>query len=114
MKSTAILLIGLLAVSACRQADSTDKPAVITDDSLVTLLVDLHLADSVNNSLNPADIAAKGIDTTFEGAVLEKHHISHDEFRAIMRYHIDHPDGLVKIYDRVIENLNQRQRPVRN
>ena len=108
-----VVICYALLILSCSPSGTEKELPVIRKDSMVSVLVELHLADSVNNSLRTEDLVSKGIDTTYSSQVFANHGVNPERFRTDMQYYVSHPDELVQLYDQVIEQLNQRQRPDR-
>lgn len=100
-------LIALFAVSACSSGNttSTAKPDwVLDEDKMVDIIVDMRIADAAvysNTNKPPRD---KKKDWAF---IMKKHHVSDSVFRKSHDYYSEHPDEAEKIYERVIDKLNE-------
>lgn len=83
----------------------SNKPDwVISEDSMVLILVDLRIADAAvytNNKNIPRD---KKKDFEF---VFKKHHTSDSLFRKSHDYYAEHPEVAENIYERVIDELSE-------
>lgn len=105
-----LLAVSLISMSfSCAGRMEEASPASIDKDTLVAVLTDLYLSDatqvtgSISDAANNAGLAA------VRTGVLEKHRVPKERFMETMRYYADHPDELVIIYDKVIEELTRRQ-----
>ncbi len=88
---------------------SNNRPSssnIIPRDTLISLIVDLHIADVI--LLNPnvqskiSDISSNKLYQT----ILNNYHISKERFKKSMDYYASSPETLDSIYDIVIERLN--------
>ena len=95
--------------SSCGSGNVQSASPAIQEDTLVRLLVELHLADSVMASSEAMDIAARGADTAVENTVLARHGIDRKVFEETMKYYSDRPEEMVKLYDQGIEDLSSSQ-----
>lgn len=76
---------------------------------MVSLLVDLHLADAARGSNELADAVNGGAISTDYNTVLSQHRIKEEDFRTTMTYYSSHPEELAQLYDSVIEKLTALQ-----
>ncbi len=91
------------------------KKPYISEDTLVSLLVDIHLADGYLasnqkefiNHLKKIGIYKKeeGI-KDFYASVFKKHGVKNPDFYKTLEYYSFHQDELLKIYERVLDSLN--------
>lgn len=96
--------------------EDMQKP-YINEDSLVSLLVDIHLADSYlasnqqefANNLKKIGITKKeeGL-KDFYASVFKKHGVKNPDFYKTLEYYSFHQDELLKIYERVLDSLNMK------
>jgi hypothetical protein len=94
----------------------------INEDTLVSLLVDIHLADgylSVNKNDFVKHLKKIGVTKEGEGikgfyaSVFKKHGVTNTEFYKTLEYYSFHQDELLKIYERVLDSLNMRMDTIR-
>ncbi len=99
-----LLLIFSFFIS-CHSTEPT--PAnIIPKDSLVNIIVDLHLADAV--LLNPktqSKISTVPSNELYQ-TVLKKYHLRKERFIQSMNYYAEKPDVLDSVYYDVIEHLS--------
>lgn len=107
----------LFLVVSC--ADKQEKPATssaMPPDSLISparmvhILTDVHLIEAAlllerNEGLEPEDKPA-----FFYDGIFKKYNISRSRYDANMKYYADHPDEMTKIYDKVIQQIEARQK----
>jgi hypothetical protein len=101
---TGLLLI-LFLLSSCHHKNQLPRD-IIPNDSLVCIIVDLHLADAVllnqNTQSKISDISSNAL----YQSVLTKYHITKERFVNSMNYFAEKPEVLDSIYDKVIERLS--------
>ncbi len=107
MKKWAFILFLALLSASCSSLLS-DKPiGTLSEEQMTGLLVDIHLTEATLRLAN--DSLAKLSDSTDLrirfAQVFKKHNVTPDEFNRSLNYYMEHIDGLVKIYDDVINNL---------
>lgn len=107
----------LLLMVSC--ADKQENPAasgamppdsLISPARMVQILTDVHMIEAAlllerNEGLEPEDKPA-----FFYDGLFKKYNISRSRYDANMQYYADHPDEMTKIYDKVIQQIETRQR----
>ena len=98
------------------------KKPYINEDTLVALLVDIHLADGYlasnqqefANNLKKIGITKKeeGL-KDFYASVFKKHSVKNPDFYKTLEYYSFHQDELLKIYERVLDSLNMKMDKIR-
>lgn len=112
MNSRILLLIALswaIVMTACDVAKQDSRADLIRQDSLIGILTDLYLADAAHANGGISDAVDINNVAAVRAGVLKKQQVSAERFKATMRYYADHPDELVAVYDKVIEELSRRQ-----
>lgn len=98
-------LVNILFIS-CNRKQGVVTAEIIPKDSLINIIVDLHLADAV--LLNPitqskiSDISSNRLYKT----ILNKYGISRERFNNSINFYAETPIVLDSIYDKVIEKLS--------
>ncbi|GAB4448161.1 MAG: hypothetical protein Fur0028_03190 [Bacteroidales bacterium] len=109
MESKNRLVVIFLAFSllfSCSRKQKEIPSEIIQQDSLVNIIVDIHLADAI--LLNPltqskiSDISSNRLYKT----VLDKYGISRERFNKSIDFYAETPAVLDSIYDKVIEQLS--------
>jgi len=101
-------IIALAIVLQC----CTHQPgrrAEIKKDTLIALLVDIHLTDAYlqHRGMRPSkQIERDKIDNAY-GFILEKHKVTPNQFINTMQYYGNHPKEYEQIYNKVIEVLSK-------
>lgn len=108
-KFIAVLFIALIAVSCDFGLGKKQPEGILSNDQLVEVLVDVHIADAALTTL-----ALQRKDDTFKSSdfyqrVLEKHDVTREQFDNSMDYYSKKPLELEKIYDRVLTELSKRK-----
>ncbi len=97
---SAILLAGLLTLSACSAITSEDPP--IADSTMVEVLIELHLADARLDLQYDALPAVRD-------SILLKHGLDEPRFRAILDYYADHPEAYSALYTTVLDRISDER-----
>jgi hypothetical protein len=86
-----------------------DMALVVPSDSMVSLLIDLHMVDGIITTLKDRKKPTLHLSNEYFEAVLQKHAIDTAKFEESMRYYAFHTEELNKIYDKVIINLSKKE-----
>lgn len=100
-----ILFLALLAFVSC----SGDKKYIIPEKKMVSLLVDIHLADEIGTSKYELDPEMELDSAGLYGWVFSKHGVTREEFDSSMLYYAGKPDILNRIYTKVIAGLSKME-----
>ncbi len=101
-----IVFVTLVVFGLSCSTKSQAPEQLIPKDSMVNVIVDLHLADAI--LLNPmvqskiSDVSSNKLYET----VMNKHRITRQQFNESLEYYAKDPKVLDSIYDVVIEKLN--------
>lgn len=104
------IFILILLVSACGKSVEKKPRRLISRDRMISILVDIHLAESVyqtshytNNSLK------KYTESDFYYSILHKYKTADSVFEQSLIYYSGKPKEFEKIYSRVLNQLNEMQ-----
>lgn len=101
-----LLFLAIILFLSCNRKRGVVSSEIIPKDSLINIIVDLHLADAV--LLNPitqskiSDISSNRLYKT----VLNKYGITRARFNTSINFYAETPIVLDSIYDKVIEKLS--------
>lgn len=108
-----IALLPLLVLQfSCSEKNDRVPAAIIDKDSMVNILVDVHLAEAAsdNHGLTSPQInvhMAHKYDTLFRN-----HHTTYPVFKDSYEYYMNHPTMLSDIYSEVVSRLTTMQSTV--
>ncbi len=82
---------------------------IMSPDSMVQLIADLHLVDAkiAEGGLN--DSATKAIAPSYYSFVLKKHKLDTAMFNKNFRFYLGHPAYFNEMYARALDELSKRQ-----
>ena len=105
-RHTSLFIVLLLSISSC--SDSKEQPDyLIASDSLVGIMVDMHLVETAANlKLIGTDSLKPNYNQMFE-AIFKKHGITKTEFDSTLFFYSKKPDEMSGIYDKVLERLSE-------
>jgi hypothetical protein len=107
---TLVLIIAALASCYHGAKDANfEMSLVLPEDSMVTLLTDLHLAEGAVTALKSKQHPAGHLSSDYFETILIKHSINKEVFEESMRYYAFHSEKLDKIYEQVIIDLSMQE-----
>lgn len=100
-----IVSIILLSLLGCEQ----NKPGkeLIPPETLVPVLVDMHLLYSIQSSNAYRDLSRKVDSIDTHSYIFEKHHIDQAQFDSTIAWYSRHPKLFTDIYDQVVMQLSR-------
>ena len=105
MRASIILFLILLALTGCgRNRPGRD---LIPPETLVPLLIDMHLVYSVQTSSTIRDLARKVDSIDSYSYIYEKYQITRVDFDSTIAWYSRHPKHFTDIYDQVIMQLTR-------
>ena len=112
MKRISILLLLVFSFASCYHGAKDpefDMSLVMPEDSMISLLTDLHLAEGVVNALKSKEHPAGHLSSDYFEAILKKHSINKETFEESMRYYAFHTEKLDRIYEEIIIDLSKKE-----
>ena len=105
------LLFGivLLTLMGCNRLKSTQPAAAISRDSMIAILVDIHVADAISDQKYGQDKPNKAFTNALYERIFQNHHISAAEYKASYKYYEDKPELLDKMYEQVITEISKKE-----
>jgi hypothetical protein len=114
-----IAVLLCLALFSCRdKKDASEIPVVIPADSIIApgkmilILADVHVVEAAmllerNKGEGPRDQSGY-----FYNGIYKKHHITSGRYEQSLTWYRQNPDNYAKMYEKVIEVLDQRQKKI--
>lgn len=109
MRKLFLSLFLAIALTACYQVSpgpDFDMAKVITPDSMISLLTDMHMVDGIISSRKDKKIPTGHLAGEYFDVILKKHNIDRQIFEESMRYYAYHTEEFNDIYEKVITNLS--------
>jgi hypothetical protein len=105
----AFVLISVLLFSCKPKQEDTTPPAnVLTEEQLVTVLVDSYLAEGASG-INVKNVTGEKFDSAYSFNPARDNHIDKATFDSSIAFYSKHPEVLKHIYERVLEQLSRKQ-----
>jgi len=102
-----VLLLALVSCYHSKPQTEFDMKLVISADSMVTLLVDMHLAEGIISTVKDKPKPAGTIASEYFDYILKKHQISRESYEESLRYYAYHAEKMDIIYEKVIIDLGK-------
>lgn len=108
MRIRFILLISVMALSACSRKEEPLPEGVLDRQHMVPVLVDVHLAQASVAILRTADTTAHAMGDYMD-VIMKQHGLDTATYARSIRYYGAHPELLSELYDEVINELSRIQ-----
>lgn len=86
---------------------------LIPEKKMVTLLVDMHVADAMGLDYTLSQRQLRIDSATLYGGIFEKHGVTKKQFDSTVSYYTKRPDRLSKLYDKVTSSLSKLESEIR-
>lgn len=101
-----VALFSILFLFSCKQNSTKIPKEVISRDSMINIMVEIHLADAVlQNPMTQSKIGDIPSNNLYK-AIMKKYHTNKERFDKSMDFYSDNPLMLDSMYDSVIEKLS--------
>jgi hypothetical protein len=102
-----ITILGLLIFS-CGTPKEKTPDNLLPPDSMVSILVDVHLAEAAANVTRLSDVQSFKAQSLYP-AIFKSHQTDSTTFHSSFNYYLKHPEKLEAIYDKVLNELSRRE-----
>lgn len=92
-----------LLLFSCNNQDVPEH--LLSEDKMVSVLADIHLTEGIASAMPVSYDSSQVLYTLLEKDVFVKHQVSDSLFIESMRYYLQYPDIMDKIYARVVDTL---------
>ena len=107
------LLFGiiLLTLSGCHGLKNgpSSSADVIPKDSMLSVLVDIHVADAVADQKFGQDHPNRAFTNALYERIYQNHHITAAQYKASYKYYESHPEMMDKMYEQVITEISKKE-----
>lgn len=104
----------LLFAGGCKNNKDQASANIIPENNMVAVLTDIHIAEAVPVPMQLIGDSALQFLADHYQYVFEKNHVTQEAFRNSMKYYVEHPKQLDKIYEKVIDNISKMQSKIKN
>ena len=102
-------LLVMLALSSCSGRRSKSSVAILSEQKMVELLVDTHLADAMLYVDNSRADEKRDKALFYYPSVLEKYGITKARMDSSVAWYMRNPAAYARIYEQVIQDLEKRK-----
>jgi hypothetical protein len=104
--------LAIFLFSCSRQPSEVVPDHLLSPDSMVSILVDIHLAEAAAGIRNINDVQSFKAQQ-FYPAIYKIHRTDSTTFHNSFDYYMKRPEKLVAIYDKVLSELSERESKTR-
>lgn len=109
MRKTFILSVVIAAaVWSCRKPEEKVPGNLLSPDSMVSILVDIHLAEAAANVTRINDVQSFKARELYP-AIFKTHQTDSATFHSSFNYYLQRPKKLEAIYEKVLSELSRRE-----
>lgn len=101
-------IVPLVFLISCSEQKPESPSDLIPRKELVTIMIDMYLADAQAQSMITTDIEEATNVLPYYKHVLEKHDVTLEQFNTSIRYYGRDKNELYAIYEEVLDSLNVR------
>ncbi|MCM0041126.1 MAG: DUF4296 domain-containing protein [Algoriphagus sp.] len=98
-------ILPLLLVLSLSCTSNSSPPGVLDEDLMVSILVEIQLAEGKVSSLPVSYDSSQVLYTLLERDIFSKHGVSDSGFVSSMEYYLEHAEKMDRMYARVIDSL---------
>lgn len=112
MKNYFLIFFVLIFFNSCVEREKENIPDyVLSEKKLLSLVIDIHIADAVVSDKKLFDRDLRKIDTlsSYYNSVFVKHKINRAKFNRTMRYYSLNPDFLEDLYENVLDSMKKME-----
>lgn len=95
---------------SCDQSAVRIPSDVLPKDTMVNVLMDIHIAEAGVRTLVTDSLNYKVKEYYY--SIFEKYHITDVQFKTSMRFYTEHPRILEEIYQKMIEKMSEKEAEV--
>lgn len=110
MKKIIGILIILITLWACDEEVVKKPEHLIKEKTMISMLVDIHLAEATFNMQGKGDEKLKNTTSAdFYYSVLDKYHVQDSVFENSLIYYTSNPKNFEKMYRKVMSRLSETE-----
>ena len=108
-----LFFLFLMIFVSCKAADPKLPEDVLTQEQMVSLLIDFYLIEGKVRVLKQPQDSAVSVFNVFEEELYQKHQTDSIQHLHSYNYYLQHPKELNEIYVAVVDSLNLREKVVK-
>lgn len=106
MKNKILVILAL----ACACSRNTPPKGILSEDKIVEVLIDIHMAEGTVSSLSIPYDSSKKIYPILEKKVFLKHQITDSVYMKSFEYYLRDSKVMERIYSRTIDSLSLKEK----
>lgn len=110
MKYTYLAFAFIFVLVSCSEKDEPEN--ILSEDQMVNILVDIHLAEGFVQSLSIPYDSSKVLYPILEKQIFEKHGIPDSVYIESLEYYLRDVSKMEYLYERTIDSLTVREKNV--
>ncbi|GGZ27508.1 hypothetical protein GCM10007049_20430 [Echinicola pacifica] len=108
MKKLIFFIAASLIAFSCK--DEKAPKYLLSEDEMVNIMVDIHMAEGMASSLPVSYDSSKKLYPLFESRVFEKHQVEDTVYTKSLEYYLRDTEKMKDLYSRVIDSLSVREK----
>ncbi|QDH79464.1 DUF4296 domain-containing protein [Echinicola soli] len=108
MKKAIFFFVFVVGVISCD--DDKAPKYLLSEDEMVGIMVDIHMAEGMASSLPVSYDSSKKLYPLFESRVFEKHQVVDTTYTKSLEYYLRDTEKMKELYSRVIDSLNVKEK----
>lgn len=108
MKRLIFFIVLIIGQVSC--GDSNRPEGLLSEDQMVQVMVDIHMAEGLAGSLPVSYDSSKKLYPMFESRVFEKHQVEDSVYRESLQYYLRDAKKMEELYGRVVDSLNVKEK----
>lgn len=96
-------------MSCNRLKNGASTADIIPQDSMIGILVDIHVADAVADHKFGTDKPNLEFTNAMYEQIYKNHHITAAQYKASYKYYEAHPADMDKMYEQVITEISKKE-----
>ncbi len=108
-----LLAITLLGLFSCTSKEVNIPSEVIPKDTMLMLMMDIHLAEAGIRTVAPDD-SVSFYTVSYYHFIFDKYKVDKKRFQQSLKFYTDHTELLHDIYQKMIEEMSRKEAEVLN
>ena len=107
MRKLLLFSLTIVLLSACNRKNVKIPTSIISKDSMMNILMDLHIAEAGVKTMSADSIALNT--KSFYEFTFKKYSVTETRFRESLFFYTEHPELLEEIYVKMTEEMSRKE-----